>query len=270
MGSKATSARSELRNKLARARARAGTAAIRTRDSAALSISCELGTVCANYGTRTSRTTTAVTQLVREGRRSSGLTLLEIENLKAAAEFAARRGLSLNRHTTIHFEAAGLSDPLAALGAMMKLAGDWLRTKGARLAYVWVREAGESKGEHVHIIWHVPPKLIREFAMRERAWRKQIGARRARGAFHSTPVGRSYLHADLGFQYGQPYSAFLAGMLEYLVKGANSSAAEALKLKRREPGGALRGKRCGTSQNIGRKARAQATDMAGNGTHHGQ
>jgi hypothetical protein len=191
------------------------------------------------------------------GRRSTALRLGEVRNIFAAAVFTQRNSLPLNRHTTIHFDAACIADPVASLRGYTKLARDWLRTKGAPFAYIWVRESGGRKGEHAHLLMHVPANLVREFARRERGWRKRMGAKRALGAFHSTPVGRSYLHAEVGIQYGQSYSDHLAEIVGYLVKGAEPRAVKAFGLVRVEAGGELWGKRTGMSENIGRAARAR-------------
>lgn len=47
----------------------------------------------------------------------------------------------------------------------------------------------------------------------------------------------------------------LARAVEYLLKGADENAAKAFDLVRLENGGLVIGKRCGTSQNVGAKAR---------------
>ena len=195
---------------------------------------------------------------IRRGRRSTALRLAEVRNILAAAVFTAQQHRPLNRHTTIHFEAAGISEPVAALRAYMKLARDWLRTQGAGFSYIWVRESGEHKGEHAHILMHVPSGLVAQFARRERGWRKLIGAKRAAGAFRSTPIGRSYRHAEVGIQYGESYSDALEGVIGYLVKGADQRAVELLKLDRVEDGGELWGKRTGMSETIGRTARRRS------------
>jgi hypothetical protein len=184
--------------------------------------------------------------------------LSEVRNIMAAGVFTAKEHRPLNRHTTIHFEAAQIADPVRAIGQYLKLAGDWLRTQGAAFAYIWVREAGETKGEHVHILMHVRPDLISAFARRERGWRKRIGAKRAWGAFRTTPVGRSYRHGELGIQFGERYSDALAGIVGYLVKGAEPRAADALELSRAASGGELWGKRSGMSENMGRAARRRS------------
>lgn len=139
----------------------------------------------------------------------------------------------------------------------MKLATDWLRTRGEVLSYIWVREAGEGKGDHVHILWSVPPDLSKDFARLERGWRKRMGAKRGRGAFKSKPVGLSYRHGAYEIQYGESYPEALRGVLSYMVKGAGPKTAQALGLQRSGLGGELWGKRCGMSENINRTARAR-------------
>jgi len=193
-----------------------------------------------------------------EGRRSTSLRLSEVRNIIAAAVFTAREHRPLNRHTTIHFDAAAIPDPVAALRRYTKLARDWLRTQGAEFAYIWVRETGDRKGEHAHLLMHIPPDLVARFAQRERRWRKRMGAKRAFRAFKSTPVGQSYRHAQVGIQHGERYRDHLEEIVSYVVKGAELRAVKALGLTRVELGGELWGKRAGMSENIGRAARSRA------------
>lgn len=195
----------------------------------------------------------------RRGRRSTELRLSEVRNIMAAAVFTAQKHRPLNRHTTIHFDKCGIADPVSALRRYTKLARDWLKTQGAPFVYIWVRESGDGKGEHAHLLMHVPPQLISAFAKREPGWRKRIGAKRVRGAFHSTAIGRSYRHAQVEIQYGEHYCDHLREIVGYLVKGAEPRAVEALGLARVEPGGELWGKRSGISENINRAARAPAS-----------
>lgn len=194
--------------------------------------------------------------ILRRGRRSTGLRKRDVENILAAGDNSLRKHRGFNRFTTIHFEAAKIADPVWAIGRLMKLAGDWSRTKGERLRYIWVREAGEGKGDHVHILWYVPPHLSLEFAKRERGWRRLMGAKQCKRAFKSVPIGMSLKHSTYEIQYGQHYSDALRGVLAYIVKGAEPKAAEALGLALTRPGGELWGKRCGMSENINRKARS--------------
>ena len=69
---------------------------------------------------------------------------------------------------------------------------------------------------------------------------------------HSRPIG-----GRLGLETGNPqlHAINLEAALSYVLKGASDAAAAQFNLERHEPGGRIIGKRCGTSQNIGAKAR---------------
>lgn len=193
----------------------------------------------------------------RRGRRSTHLGRKEVENIRAAAVFTLRKHRKLNRFTTIHFDAAGIVDPVRAVGQLMKLANDWLRTKGEALTYIWVRENGDGKGDHVHILWAIPPALAQDFAKRERGWRRLIGAKRRARAFKSEPIGLNLRHGEYEIQYGRDYRCDLHGVLDYVLKGATPKTAKALGLPYSGSGGELWGKRSGMSENINRAARAR-------------
>lgn len=184
-------------------------------------------------------------------RRTTALAERQSIELLEAAAFAVQAGLPFNRFTTIHWQAAGVSDALTATGAFLKRLGDAVRASGGRFAYLWVREAGAAKGEHVHILWHGPADLP-VFGRRLRDWLKACGARRAKGVCVTRPVGRSLGAAMSG---GDDYRVNLLEVVDYVLKGADAAARESLGVRRQEPGGEIVGKRCGTSANIGRAAR---------------
>jgi hypothetical protein len=178
----------------------------------------------------------------------------DCENLILAAGHARRIGLPLNRFLTIHFDKAGVADPVAAIGRLTKLMGDWLRCNNTELTAVWVREAGEGKGEHVHMLLGIDPAKVGQFTRKHRAWMARIGCRWEKGVFLSRIVGGSHRAAfneDTECLYLQAVTA----TLDYCLKGADSQARQLFKIKRDEPGGELVGKRCGTTENIGRAAR---------------
>lgn len=81
---------------------------------------------------------------------------------------------------------------------------------------------------------------------------KACGAKPKAGVFLSRPIGRSLHHALSG---GADYEANLTGALDYLLKGADHRAREALGIMQCEPGGLVVGKRCAASVNIGPAAR---------------
>ena len=194
----------------------------------------------------------------RRGRSSEALSEPAVRGIIAAAEFAPAIGLPLNRFTTIHWQKAGVTDGLAATGRFLKLARDWLRLQGGGFAFVWVREGGPAKGEHVHILLHLPPDLAPGFRRCVRGWLKACGASWRRGVMYSRPVGRSLRHALGGDLYTESYRDHLAAGLGYILKGATAEARKRIGLLRAEAGGLVLGKRSGFSQNLGPSARKHA------------
>lgn len=190
----------------------------------------------------------------KRGRRSTALRAKDCENLLLAAEHAKAIGRPLNRMLTIHFDAASISDPVKATGQLLKLMGDWLRCYNSGITALWVREAGPPKGEHVHILIGVPPNKIRAFNRRQRGWLKRIGAAWKRGVLLSRPIGGSH-KAAFSEACSCLYEQALSGALGYLLKGADSEARSVYGIRKCLDGGELWGKRCGTTENIGRAAR---------------
>ncbi len=164
--------------------------------------------------------------------------------------------MPLNRFTTIHWEAAGVADPLSATGRLLKLMGDAMRANGSAFAYVWVRENGPGKGEHVHILWHGAVHLP-VLKRRIRAWLKLCGGRSVKGVCRTDAINRSLCSALIG---DAAYFANLREVLGYQLKGADAEARDALGIRRAEPGGRIVGKRSGASANIARSARLRALD----------
>lgn len=191
----------------------------------------------------------------RASRRTKAISEAAAGRLLKAAHYAAAAGMPLNRFTTVHWQKAGVADGLAATGRFLKLAGDWIRSRGGRFAWIWVREGGSEKGEHVHILLHLPPHLAGGFNRRQRGWLKACGAAWRAGVILSPPIGRCLAHAYQGELAGRSYAVNLGVVLDYVLKGADHRARESLGIRRREHGGEIVGKRCGVSQNIGAAAR---------------
>jgi hypothetical protein len=103
---------------------------------------------------------------------------------------------------------------------------------------------------------HVPADLVPIITKLQRGWLRRITGRKYReGVIRSKPIG-----GRLGIETGNPdlHAINLEAAFAYVMKGASPEAASQLAMARLEPGGRVIGKRCGTSQNIGAKARAQA------------
>ena len=149
-----------------------------------------------------------------------------------------------------------LADMVKATGRFLDLLTKAL-ARHSGTAWLWAHEntPGNShdKGGHCHLLAHVPANLVPVVTALQRGWLRRITGQpyRAR-VIHSKPIG-----GRLGLEAGNPdlHAVNLAAVLAYVLKGASPESATHFGLERLEPGGRVIGKRCGTSQNIGRKAR---------------
>tara|TARA_R110002049_G_scaffold54908_2_gene152598 strand:- start:3755 stop:4567 length:813 start_codon:yes stop_codon:yes gene_type:complete len=189
-------------------------------------------------------------------RESHALTAAQIANLRAAKRHAAAIGLPFTRMITIHWQAAGLplNDMAKATGRFTDLMSKALARHGSRTVWLWVHENGDNKGGHCHLLAHVPAKHVKRLSGLQKGWLRRItgNAYRAR-VICSRPIG-----GRLGLEVGNPelHAVNLRAAFGYICKGAPQIVLDANGIDRRhEPGGRIIGKRCGTSQNIGAKAR---------------
>jgi hypothetical protein len=191
----------------------------------------------------------------RADRESHALTAAQICNLEAAERHARAIGLPFTRMITIHWQAAGvaLADMVKATGRFLDLLTKALARHKTKTAWLWTLENGDRKGGHCHLLIHVPAALVSLLTRLQKGWLRRITGKpyRAR-VIHSVPIG-----GRLGLETGNPelHAINLAAALGYVLKGANAEAAARFGLERLEAGGRIIGKRCGTSQNIGAKAR---------------
>lgn len=200
----------------------------------------------------------------RADRESHKLKASHVANLIAAEREARTTGLPFTRMVTIHWESADV--PLAAMtkatGKFLDLLTKALARRGCRTAWLWVHENGHAKGGHTHILVHVPPCFVPVLSRSQRRWLKAItGKTYKRRVIHSNPIG-----GRLGLEGTNPelHLANVAAALAYVLKGADHEAADQFRLTRLAPGGRIIGKRCGTSQNIGPKARKRSDGYSAN------
>lgn len=186
-------------------------------------------------------------------RTSYYLTLAQCRGLIAAADHAEKIGLAFNRHWTIHYENAGIAEADAAtfIRKLLKLAGDYARRHGARLAAVWSRENGKGKGGHVHIILHLPADL--PLRGKTRRWVRLAGGKYRKGVSVVRSIAGSLRAAEHSAAH---YRHNVAIVRAYGMKGATCEGGEALGLEFSAIGGLIIGKRCGWTQNIGLAASA--------------
>lgn len=191
----------------------------------------------------------------RASRESDRISLIKAVELVEATRRAIAIGLPFNRHLTIHWAKAGLTDAqaAAATGRMLKLCRDWVRKRGGDVAHIWVRENGPGKGSHVHILLHLPAG-VKLGGMTAR-WYKIVTGWRGRapgGAVKTERIGGSARSACSGSDW---YEANLAWLVAYLLKGVDPATANALGLARQNEGGRIIGKRVAASENLGRTFR---------------
>lgn len=220
-------------------------------------------------------------------RASVALSLAKAQDLADAVEHAGIIGLHLTKFITIHFDVAGLPKnirPQEAVGKFLKLASQWLRSRGHQFAFVWVMERVTSIREHVHIMCSCPHALAAEFDIKAKGvWMTKAGmltARQARkrakaldpncnseGIVLERIGPRGYHPATLHWQ--STYNNQVTGLLKYHLKGIDPEQAPATdaghalirtssgKVLAIEPEheGTIFGRRCSRSENISAKAR---------------
>lgn len=183
----------------------------------------------------------------RADRVSETLTAEQCHKLIAATLFAQSIGLPFNRHWTIHCQMAGIEGREGAqlIGRVLNSAGKAANRNGGQLAAVWVRENGIGKGEHAHILMHLPRGM--GLKNKTRRWIVAAGGTYAQGVSKVRSIGGSLLSAEAG---GEHYELNAGNVLAYLLKHGDDRAAELLGLTHCGHRGSITGKRCGSTQNI--------------------
>lgn len=187
----------------------------------------------------------------RKGRATLFLSDKETMRLATAMRTASAIELPLNRFITIHWERAGCvaGKEATATGSFLKSARDVLRKRGLPFAYIWVREndlGDGTKGNHVHILAHIPEGL--SIGHLQRRWLREItGVPYRRGVIKTRCVGGAISAARA---LPEHFEANLAAVGRYVLKGATRGASEALDLGDWGNGGRIIGQRTGMSRNL--------------------
>jgi hypothetical protein len=192
----------------------------------------------------------------RKDRLSDALTREQCVAILASVDAMVARGMQPNRFLTVHWEKLGVV-PAAALekqSRFIRLARDWARKRGHEIGWLWIREndfGDGMKGEHVHILLHIPEPIIGEFTRRmTRRWLLRVtGGKYVKGGARFDTIGqRASDYRNAPEIYRENLSKLVVG---YLLKGASKEAAHELTLPRWNDGGRIVGKRWGRSQNLG-------------------
>ena len=187
-------------------------------------------------------------------RPTLNLSARHVGRIIAAVDCSLSVGLKLNRFATFHLEKAGVTDPVKAISRYLRQAATWVGYHGGTFAYVWVRENGVGKGDHVHILMHVEARLQGRFRKLEREWKSRAGIVQRKGlrrVCRTRPVGRrliDYLALGPG---SADYKANLMAVRDYLLKGATQSVLDRFGIVRKSDGDCrVVGRRYGVSQSL--------------------
>jgi hypothetical protein len=187
----------------------------------------------------------------RRGKISDALDVKQVQQIMQAIIAAHLIGLPFNRFITIHWERAGLTglDAARATSRFLKLARDNLASKRLSFAYVWVRENDDgdgSKGDHVHILAHLPKG--QSLGRWQRRWIRGITGKAYRTkVVHTRMIAR---HSDAAHTMPALYRLNLAILSDYVLKGASFDAAKAFAVPTWRLGGKVTGQRMGMSRKL--------------------
>jgi hypothetical protein len=156
-------------------------------------------------------------------------------------------------HLTIHwaFTNAG-DDPDGKLFAKLREGlSKWTRRHGFALTCVWSRErmsGGQAEVVHCHLLFYLPVEYRSGARLQLEAAIYRLIKRHGRD-YWAEQVVKLVIHDTPPYPDGK-----------YLIKGGGPQVWKHFRLRKehRRSQGIIQGKRCGTSQNIGRAARKKA------------
>lgn len=191
----------------------------------------------------------------RADRTSDGLTDSQVAAIIDAAAFAMAMGRTFQRHWTIHYGKAGIGarEGTRFVSYVLALASKQARREGGELTALWVRERASDKGEHVHMLLHLPAAM--RLHGRTRRWIEAAGGRWQPGVSCVRIIGGRLSKKEVNRDAHLKANA--ANITRYLLKAASVETGERLALTRAGRSGPIVGKRCGWTQNIGNKARGE-------------
>ncbi len=184
----------------------------------------------------------------RADRVSHYLTDKQVERLVMAAENALGSGRIFQRHWTVHYGLAGIepSDGARFVGKLIDLVSKQARREGGRVTAIWVRECASGKGEHVHILLHLPAGM--SLRNRTRRWIVAAGGKYRAGVSKVTVIGGRFSKVEGDSEGHTARNA--ANVVRYIMKAGTRGVGIRLGLLRVEEGGSIMGKRCGWTQNL--------------------
>ena len=142
---------------------------------------------------------------------SSHISMKQAKALTDSAHFAARVGLPLNYHLTMHLSAEESAttdaDAQRLRQQVFERARKWLQRRGYDLAAVWVLERSVTLGLHCHVALHLRPGDAQAFMEKLFEWTEASNP----GAINLRRVGPPL---------------WLVGLLRYMLKGGTAKVRE--------------------------------------------
>jgi hypothetical protein len=173
---------------------------------------------------------------------TKGLNKDQIKDLREAWYHARRLNLPLNLFVTfrpINIDAMTESERCEHFATLRNKLGVYARQHNFRPTFVWTREIDpDGRGEHMHVLIHVPTRRSRHFEDRVTGWLPEPGAVDVRAAHYETQFTAFGKRSDV---------------ISYISKQMTPQAWYKGDLTRK-PGGPVLGKRGGVSANLTRKA----------------
>ena len=208
----------------------------------------------------------------RADRVSHGLTDAQVWKLVTAAQTAFETGRIFQRHWTVHYGLAGIqpSDGARFVGKLLDLIGKQARRDGGKVTAIWVRECASGKGEHVHILLHLPAGM--SLRNRTRRWIVAAGGTYRAGVSKVTVIGgrlskvernRERPTAEIGDNSKGHAAQNAENVVRYILKAGARETGARLGLLRSGEGGAIIGKRCGWTQNVSENCMGQSMSAYG-------
>lgn len=184
----------------------------------------------------------------RADRVSDCLSDKQVAGLLEAAANAFATGRVFQRHWTVHYGLAGIKpeDGARFVGKLLDLVRKQARRMGGEMAAIWVRECASDKGEHVHILLHLP--LGMSLRNRTRCWIEAAGGNYRKGVSKVTIIGGRLAKAEGSSDAVARENA--ANVLGYLLKASAVETGKRLGLSRLGQRGRIVGKRCGRTNNL--------------------
>jgi hypothetical protein len=193
---------------------------------------------------------------VRPRRKTEEIDLPTARDACRAIQHAMHVGRPINRHLTVCWQLAGVSDGLEATSRLMKLICDGARRRGHRVSYLWVRETGQTVGDHVHILFHLPEPLVGWYRKRKSGWLRRCGATFTEGTSKTTRVRGSTPVVTGVVTRSELYEDNLKKLGNYVLKHCSRATSKALRINDNGPN-LLIGKRVSISQDLHRKGRQE-------------